>query len=209
MCKVLVSVLALCASSTAFSLVPRAGISQRASPALTARAVGLASPALPLAASPRAAFPGPVMMAAVKETSTRSLVKAVGWRFTAGVVTATTSMIFTGSLATAASIVGWDLCSKSVTMFLGERIWNNFDWGKTEKGDSNQRSLAKAIAWRIFAATNTLFAALVLTKGKAGAASKIAGTDSIVKTILFYFYERVWAVIGWGKYLAEEEETAE
>ena len=71
----------------------------------------------------------------------------------------------------AASIVGWDLCSKSVTMFFGERIWNNFDWGK-EKGeggklgaDSTKRSLAKAIAWRIFAASNTLVGSFVLTKG--------------------------------------------
>merc|ERR1719502_485637 len=116
----------------------------------------------------------------VKETTTRSLVKAVGWRFTAGVVTAATSFFFTGSLAMAASIVGWDLCSKSVTMFLGERLWNNVDWGKDEGGDTQQRSIAKALAWRAFAATNTLFASIVLTKGKAGVAGKIAGTDSIV-----------------------------
>ena len=80
----------------------------------------------------------------MKETATRSLVKAVGWRFTAGVVTAITSMIFTGSFAAMLAIVGWDLCSKSVTMFLGERIWNKFDWGKEKGADSSKRSLAKA-----------------------------------------------------------------
>merc|ERR1719231_1166298 len=115
---------------------------------------------------------------AVKETALRSAVKAIGWRFTAGVVTAITSYIFTKSLAMAASIVGWDLCSKSVTMFLGERIWNNFDWGKSEGADTQKRSLAKALAWRGFAATNTLFASIVLTKGKAGVAGKIAGADT-------------------------------
>jgi len=137
-----------------------------------------------------------------KETSQRSLVKAIGWRFTAGVVTAATSIYYTGDLAVAASIVGWDLCSKSVTMFIGERIWNNVEWGKKDGSDSNQRSIAKAIAWRIFAACNTLFAAVVLTKGKAGVATKIAGSDSIVKTILFYFYERVWTKVSWGKVAA-------
>jgi uncharacterized membrane protein len=120
------------------------------------------------------------------------IAQAIGWRFTAGVVTAITSLIYTKSLAVAASIVGWDLCSKSVTMFIGERLWNKVDWGKEDGADSSQRSLAKAIAWRIFAATNTLFAAVVLTKGKAGVAGKIAGTDSVIKTVLFYFYERVW-----------------
>ena len=63
----------------------------------------------------------------------------------------------------------------------------------------SKRSLAKALAWRAFAACNTLFASIVLTKGKAGVASKIAGADTVVKTVLFYFYERAWAVIPWGK----------
>jgi len=187
-----------------------------------ALAAGLAQrqgPVVPLAhyqhAAPRAAVPAahvrlsPVVMAeaeVVKETATRSLVKAIGWRFTAGVVTAMTSFFFTGSLAMAASIVGWDLCSKSITMFLGERLWNNVDWGKDDSGDTQKRSIAKALAWRAFAATNTLIASIVLTKGKAGVAGKIAGTDSVVKTILFYFYERAWVIVPWGKFKPEDSE---
>ena len=153
------------------------------------------------------ACPAPLMMSEIvnKETNARSAVKAIGWRITAGIVTAITSYIFTQSLAMAASIVGWDLCSKSVTMFIGERIWNKFDWGKEKGADSSKRSLAKAIAWRIFAAFNTLVGSMILTKGKAGVAGKIAGSDSVVKTVLFYFYERLWAGIAWGKYVAEEE----
>jgi len=150
------------------------------------------------------------MASVVKETSLRSFVKAAGWRFTAGVVTAASSYFFTGSLAMAASIVGWDLISKSGTMFIGERLWNNVKWGKGKSGDSSQRSLAKALAWRLFAACNTLFAATVLTKGKAGVASKIAGSDSVVKTVLFFFYERAWAKVPWGKFTVEEaDEEAE
>mmetsp|Transcript_10329 Transcript_10329/g.22489 ORF Transcript_10329/g.22489 Transcript_10329/m.22489 type:complete len:223 (-) Transcript_10329:153-821(-) len=165
---------------------------------------GLAtSVVLPLATLPGASRHMPVAMAA-KEIPLRSFVKAAGWRFTAGLVTAASSYIFTGSLATAASIVGWDLISKSGTMFIGERLWNNVKWGKGKTGDSSKRSLAKALAWRLFAAINTLFAATVLTKGKAGVASKIAGADSVVKTVLFFFYERAWAVVPWGKYFEED-----
>ena len=69
----------------------------------------------------------------------------------------------------------------------------------SHSGDTSQRSLVKALAWRVFAACNTLFAAVVLTKGRAGVASKIAGSDSIIKTILFYFYERAWSAVAWGK----------
>ena len=39
----------------------------------------------------------------------------------------------------------------------------------------------------------------VITKGKAGVAGKIAGSDSVIKTVLFYFYERAWALVKWGK----------
>lgn len=152
--------------------------------------------------------PSPLMVV-LKETPIRSFVKAAGWRFTAGVVTAASSYFFTGSLAMAASIVGWDLISKSGTMFIGERLWNNVKWGKGKTGDSSQRSLAKALAWRLFAACNTLFAATVLTKGKAGVASKIAGSDSVVKTVLFFFYERAWAKVPWGKFEEDEEDDAE
>ena len=112
-------------------------------------------------------------------------------------------------MAAAAAIVGWDLCSKSVTMFIGERIWNNFNWGKEKGADSSKRSLAKAIAWRIFAAFNTLVGATLLNKGNVGVAGKIAGSDSIVKTVLFYFYERTWAVIAWGKVAADAEAATE
>lgn len=144
----------------------------------------------------------PLMSDAVvvfKESTARSAVKAVGWRITAGIVTAITSYIFTRNLAVAASIVGWDLCSKSVTMFIGERIWNRFDWGKEKGADSAKRSFTKAIAWRIFAAFNTLVGSFLLTKGQGAVASKIAGSDTIVKTILFYFYERLWSRISWGR----------
>ena len=89
-------------------------------------------------------------------------------------------------------------------MFIGERIWNRFDWGKEKGADSSKRSLAKAIAWRIFAAFNTFVGATLLNKGNAGVAGKIAGSDSIVKTVLFFYYERAWALVAWGKITAEE-----
>ena len=111
----------------------------------------------------------------------------------------------------AASIVGWDLCSKSVTMFIGERLWNKSDWGKDgeEGADSAKRSLVKALAWRAFAAVNTFIGATVLNKGKAGLAGKIAGSDTVVKTVLFYFYERAWATISWGKVESTEATSSD
>ena len=199
-------ILATLGGVSSFALVGSPTLQPRMAVSCNKAFAGQAQCAVP-AASVRS--PAPLMMSEIvnKETNARSAVKAIGWRITAGIVTAITSYIFTQSLAMAASIVGWDLCSKSVTMFIGERIWNKFDWGKEKGADSSKRSLAKAIAWRIFAAFNTLVGSMILTKGKAGVAGKIAGSDSVVKTVLFYFYERLWAGIAWGKYVADAEEA--
>jgi uncharacterized membrane protein len=71
-------------------------------------------------------------------------------------------------------------------------------WGKGKKSDGAQRSLAKAVLWRIFAAANTLVCGAFLAKDFSIAA-KIAGSDTIVKTALFYVNERIWAKVEWGK----------
>ena len=75
-------------------------------------------------------------------------------------------------------------------MFIGERPWNKVKWGKEGGSDSSSaRSRRRSASGRLFAATNTLRVAL--DEGKAGVAGKIAGSDSVIKTILFYFYERL------------------
>jgi len=60
----------------------------------------------------------------VIETKKRSLVKALGWRLTAGLVTFCTSYYFTHSLASAGAIVGSDFLSKAGTMYIGERLFS-------------------------------------------------------------------------------------
>ncbi|CAM9457517.1 unnamed protein product [Ectocarpus sp. 6 AP-2014] len=132
------------------------------------------------------------------ESTTRSFVKALVWRLTAGVVTLVSGLVFSGSLATAMSIVGSDFVTKSGFMFAGERLWNKVKWGQDKSGDSTKRSLAKAVLWRVFAASNTLICGVFLAKDLS-VASKIAGTDTVFKTALFFLNERAWTKISWGK----------
>ncbi|CAM9877577.1 unnamed protein product [Ectocarpus fasciculatus] len=132
------------------------------------------------------------------ETATRSFVKALVWRLTAGVITLISGLVFSGSLATAMSIVGSDFVTKSGFMFAGERLWNKVKWGQDKSGDSTKRSLAKAVLWRVFAASNTLICGVFLAKDLS-VASKIAGTDTVFKTALFFLNERAWTKINWGK----------
>lgn len=132
------------------------------------------------------------------ETAIRSAVKAMLWRIIAGSVTFATALQFSKSLSTALSIVGSDFFSKSFTMFLGERLMNKSKIGRRGGADNVGRSLAKALLWRIFAVTNTLFAAIFISKDLS-IASKIAGSDAIIKTTLMFLYERSWAKVEWGK----------
>jgi len=137
------------------------------------------------------------------ETAIRSAVKAMMWRVIAGLVTLATAFRFSRTLSTAFSIVGSDFFSKSLTMFLGERLMNKTSAGRKSGADNVGRSLAKALLWRLFAVTNTLTMAIFIAKDLS-VASKIAGTDAIIKTTLMFLYERVWAKIEWGKEYAIE-----
>merc|ERR1711935_271658 len=136
--------------------------------------------------------------ATFSETTLRSAVKAFIWRIIAGSVTFVTSLRFSGSVATALSIVGSDFFSKSFTMFIGERLMNKSQAGRKAGADGASRSLVKALIWRLFAICNTLTMAIFIAKDLS-IASKIAGSDAIFKTGLMFFYERVWAKIEWGK----------
>ncbi|KAG5178081.1 hypothetical protein JKP88DRAFT_152568, partial [Tribonema minus] len=132
------------------------------------------------------------------ETTMRSLAKAIVWRVAAAVITLASGLVFSKNLRMAASIVGSDFVTKSGFMFLGERAWNKVNWGKGAKTDGAKRSLAKALLWRVFATGNTLICGAFLA-GDLSVALKIAGSDTVFKTILFYINERMWARVEWGK----------
>eukprot|EP00531_Pseudo-nitzschia_arenysensis_P005131 CAMPEP_0116134040 /NCGR_PEP_ID=MMETSP0329-20121206/10437_1 /TAXON_ID=697910 /ORGANISM="Pseudo-nitzschia arenysensis, Strain B593" /LENGTH=257 /DNA_ID=CAMNT_0003628731 /DNA_START=121 /DNA_END=894 /DNA_ORIENTATION=- len=136
--------------------------------------------------------------ASFSETTVRSAVKALMWRVIAGSVTFITSLKFSGSVATALSIVASDFLSKAFTMFIGERLMNKSQAGRGSGADGASRSLVKALVWRLFAICNTLTMAIFIAKDLS-VASKIAGSDAIFKTALMFVYERVWAKVEWGK----------
>ncbi|GMI44474.1 hypothetical protein TrCOL_g7794 [Triparma columacea] len=134
----------------------------------------------------------------VKETTARSAVKSFCWRLIAGSVTFFTSLKFSGSIKTALTIVGSDFFSKAATMFIGERLMNNAQAGRSKGGDDVGRSLVKALIWRLFALANTLTMAIFISKDLS-IASKIASSDAVIKTAMMFVYERAWAGVEWGK----------
>ncbi|TMM56259.1 DUF2061 domain-containing protein [Maribacter algarum] len=60
------------------------------------------------------------------------------------------------------------------------------------------RSVAKAVSWRIIGTLDTLLISYLLT-GKVVLAASIASIDFVTKMFLYFFHERLWNKINWGK----------
>ena len=64
-------------------------------------------------------------------------------------------------------------------------------------GDTQAKSLAKAITWRVTGTADTFIIAWLFT-GEALLASGIALTEIFTKVFLFWGHERVWNRVKWG-----------
>ncbi|MBI9034422.1 MAG: DUF2061 domain-containing protein [Bacteroidales bacterium] len=88
-----------------------------------------------------------------------------------------------------------------------------FEKNKTKKGvniikDSPGRSIAKAFSWRFIATGSTFVISLIVLdqtnnnklEENMYNASIIASIEFFAKIIIYYFHERLWTNIQWGKY---------
>jgi uncharacterized membrane protein len=64
--------------------------------------------------------------------------------------------------------------------------------------DSNRRSLAKTLTWRITGSASTFTIAYLVT-GSFGVSSFIAVIQMCVNTVLYWLHERAWTRIIWGQ----------
>ena len=72
------------------------------------------------------------------------------------------------------------------------------NYKEDRKSEKPIRSIAKAISWRIIGTLDTLLVSYIFT-GKVVLAASIASIDFVTKMVLYFFHERIWNRIGWGK----------
>jgi uncharacterized membrane protein len=72
--------------------------------------------------------------------------------------------------------------------------------------ESRKRSIAKSLSWRVLAAIITGSVALVLTH-KLEFAAKIGLIDTVVKLAIYFFHERIWNKIDYGRVPAPDYEV--
>jgi uncharacterized membrane protein len=64
--------------------------------------------------------------------------------------------------------------------------------------ESHPRSFVKAVSWRVLGSLDTFIWSLIMT-GSLGIAGSIAGFEVLSKIFLFYFHERLWDLVPWGR----------
>jgi uncharacterized membrane protein len=67
-----------------------------------------------------------------------------------------------------------------------------------KRGETKRRSIVKAITWRTMGTLDTILIAYFLT-GEVKTAVSIGGIEIFTKMILYFFHERIWNMIKWGK----------
>ena len=69
---------------------------------------------------------------------------------------------------------------------------------KTHGREAHSRTVAKAISWRVIATLTTMTAVYIFT-GEWFITIGVGSVEVIAKITLYYFHERVWHKISWGK----------
>jgi uncharacterized membrane protein len=63
--------------------------------------------------------------------------------------------------------------------------------------EAHRRSMAKSITWRVTASLDTFLVSFIIT-GRVMIAGSIAGAEILTKLALYYFHERIWALVPYG-----------
>ena len=66
------------------------------------------------------------------------------------------------------------------------------------KRETLKRSLLKTISWRVIGSLDTVVIAYLITN-EVNDALTIGGIELISKMVLYFFHERTWNTIPWGK----------
>lgn len=70
---------------------------------------------------------------------------------------------------------------------------------KRDKSSENpKRSIAKSISWRIIGTLDTILISWIVT-GTLSVAFSIGVVELFTKMLLYFFHERIWNKISWGK----------
>ncbi len=74
----------------------------------------------------------------------------------------------------------------------------NTTYAKDKNSESPKRSIVKSISWRAIGTLDTIMISWIVT-GTLSLAFSIGFIELITKMVLYFFHERIWNNINWGK----------
>lgn len=69
---------------------------------------------------------------------------------------------------------------------------------KDAASDKPLRSIAKTISWRVIGTMDTILISWIVT-GALDLAFSIGAIELVSKMILYFFHERIWNTVKWGR----------
>lgn len=153
-----------------------------------------------------------------RDSVKRSLVKAITWRIVGTLDTFVLSFLLitylgpllglnlisqdTNIVQTAGYIALAEVFTKLIIYAGHEQIWTRVKWGMSviagPKPESYTRSLVKTATWRVLASLDTMLLAWFFTASLITAFS-IGSFEVITKLVLYFFHERIWQKINYGR----------
>jgi uncharacterized membrane protein len=71
-------------------------------------------------------------------------------------------------------------------------------YSKDKTSESPKRSIVKSISWRAIGTLDTIIISWIVT-GTLSLAFSIGFIELVTKMVLYFFHERIWNTITWGK----------
>ena len=67
-----------------------------------------------------------------------------------------------------------------------------------KSSDKAMRSVVKSVSWRVIGTLDTIVISWLIT-GEVSMALTIGSVELITKMVLYFFHERIWNIIKWGR----------
>ncbi len=83
-------------------------------------------------------------------------------------------------------------------MIVEQVLENKTNYRVDKESEKPIRSVVKSISWRAVGTLDTILISWIIT-GQVKTALSIGGIELVTKMLLYFFHERVWNSIKWGK----------
>jgi uncharacterized membrane protein len=83
-------------------------------------------------------------------------------------------------------------------MILNQVASNKSNYETDKVSEKPMRSIVKSISWRAIGTIDTVLISWLIT-GTLSVAFSIGSVELVTKMVLYFFHERLWNTIKWGK----------